>query len=180
MRFFTALNLRRDKKKLRETLARNPAFRALDKDTFQALTDMLAIPGHWEKREKYKRTIQGTEECNMCQTMRELLEDARNSGIQQGIGQGIQQSQLIIIRNMLSLGLPTEIICNVVECSPEYIEKVRGELPPVQPAQYDHSRSEGVQLTKHLKLPGSFQHLSEPNEIFMILKPHLSQLLYGL
>ncbi len=132
MRFFTALNLRRDKKKLREILAWNPAFRTLDKDTFQALTVMLAIPDLWEKREKYKRTIQETEEYNMCQAMRELLEDARNSGIQQGIGQGIgqgiQQSQLLIIRNMLSLGLPTEIICNVVECSPEYIEKVRKDF----------------------------------------------------
>lgn len=64
------------------------------------------------------------EEYDMCQAMREWLEDERNEGIQVGMQQGI----VVIIKNMLRLGAPIRDICAYTGYSEEQIRQIQEEI----------------------------------------------------
>lgn len=64
------------------------------------------------------------EEYDMCQAMREWLEDERNEGIQAGVQQGIT----VIIKNMLRLGAPIRDICAYTGYSEEQIRQIQKEI----------------------------------------------------
>ena len=57
----------------------------------------------------------------MCSALRELfadeLEEARN--------EGIEENQIMIVRNMLNRGMSDEDIMAIAECNIEFIEKIR-------------------------------------------------------
>ena len=71
----------------------------------------------------------------MCQAIRELMEDERNAGRQEGISLGISQGisqenerkTNQVIRNMLARGYSDEDICVIAECTVEKIEEIRKE-----------------------------------------------------
>ena len=87
---FSAMRYRRDKKGLLQLINNNPDYRHVDMDTMEAMSVMLDIPQIWENRDKYIDNEE-SEEGNMCQAIRELMEDARNDGIEKGIEKGRQQ-----------------------------------------------------------------------------------------
>ena len=64
------------------------------------------------------------EEYDMCQAMREWLEDERNDGIQAGVQQGIT----VIIKNMLRLGAPIRDIRAYTGYSEEQIRQIQKEI----------------------------------------------------
>lgn len=64
------------------------------------------------------------EEYDMCQAMREWLEDERNEGIQAGVQQGIT----VIIKNMLRLGAPIRDIHAYTGYSEEQIRQIQKEI----------------------------------------------------
>ncbi len=64
------------------------------------------------------------EEYDMCQAMREWLEDERNEGIQAGVQQGIT----VIIKNMLRLGAPIRDIRAYTGYSEEQIRQIQKEI----------------------------------------------------
>ena len=64
------------------------------------------------------------EEYDMCQAMREWLEDERNEGIQAGVQQGI----MVIIKNMLRLSAPIRDICAYTGYSEEQIRQIQEEI----------------------------------------------------
>lgn len=64
------------------------------------------------------------EEYDMCQAMREWLEDERNEGIQAGVQLGIT----VIIKNMLRLGAPIRDIRAYTGYSEEQIRQIQKEI----------------------------------------------------
>lgn len=67
-----------------------------------------------------KRDEEHREEYDMCQEMRELLEDERAIGIKQGTKS--------IVVNMLKRGMSDEDICALAECTAGYVDSIRSEL----------------------------------------------------
>lgn len=88
---FTALAYRRNKAEFRKRVARDTAFRRLDRDTVQVLSVLLNIPELWKDREKFMTGNEEEEEYDMCQAWQELLEDAKGEGLNQGLSQGLSQ-----------------------------------------------------------------------------------------
>lgn len=82
----------------------------------------------WEEREQYMNREAEEEEYDMCQAMREWLEDERNEGVQQGIQAGMQQGIMVIIKNMLRLGAPIRDICAYTGYSEEQIRQIQEEI----------------------------------------------------
>lgn len=102
---FTAMNYRRDKKRLYTAMEENPAFQKLNEDTIRVLSVLLDAPRIWKEKEKFMHLNDDEEEYDMCQAMRELLEDAKNDGINQGIRQGLTQGLSQGVAQGLSQGL---------------------------------------------------------------------------
>ena len=86
--FFSALRCRRDKKKLRELITRDEAYRHLDRDTAETLGVLLDASGnlcrsfHFQTEEK--------EEYDMCQALEELEAEAVEAGMKIGIEKGMK------------------------------------------------------------------------------------------
>jgi len=101
---FTILPCRRDKKRLMELLASDPAYQSMDKETAQTLGVLMGINKFKENEETYK-----TEEGNydMCQAIRELMEDSRlegeKEGKKEGKKEGIAHERIEIIENIMKL-----------------------------------------------------------------------------
>ena len=97
---FTILPCRRDKKRLMELLASDPAYQSMDKETAQTLGVLMGINKFKENEETYK-----TEEGNydMCQAIRELMEDSRLEGEKEGKKEGIAHERIEIIENIMKL-----------------------------------------------------------------------------
>lgn len=135
---FTAMNYRKDKRRLYECIARSPAFRLLDAETLKMMSVVLDAPNLWKKRELFLRQgkSQNEEEYDMCQAMRELLADARAAGrkegirrgITQGITQGAEDKTKTIVSNMLTRGMSDGDICAIAECDAAFVEAVRKTL----------------------------------------------------
>lgn len=89
---FTALAHRRDKRRLYAAMTESTSFRRLNEETLKVLSVLLNVPGLWEERNRFMSVSEEKEgEYDMCQAMRELLEDAKNDGVSEGISQGISQ-----------------------------------------------------------------------------------------
>lgn len=89
---FTVLAHRRDKKRLYAAMTESAFLRRLDKETLKVLSVLLDVPGLWEGRKRFMSVSEEKEEeYDMCQAIRELLEDAKNDGMSEGMSQGITQ-----------------------------------------------------------------------------------------
>lgn len=87
---FHAMQYRGDKKGLLQMVENEEEYSHLDLETLEAVSVLLDIPQIWENREKYMKENE-KETGDMCQAIRELMEDARNEGIKQGVEQGLEQ-----------------------------------------------------------------------------------------
>lgn len=127
---FELLSCRKDKGKLLRKVEENEQYRHLSAETTETLSTLLNMPQLWQERYHYKTEGQ-EEEYDMCQAIRELMEDERNAGRQEGISQGIIQGRedniRQVIRNMLARGYSDENICVIAECTVEKIEEIRKE-----------------------------------------------------
>ena len=119
---FAILFCRRDKERLKELLEKNPAYRRMDEETARTIGVLMGIKNFGENEERFK-----TEEgYDMCQAIREMMEDSRQEGIAEGETRGeIKGSagQIIeIIENIMSeLQCPLEKACKVAgKTVPEY------------------------------------------------------------
>ena len=85
------------------------------------MTDNAAM---LQKKDLYK-TINGEEEeYNMCQALKELMEDNRNEGRREG---SLKKTKTVI-KNMLDRGYEIEDICAIAGCEASFVEEVRKEL----------------------------------------------------
>lgn len=126
---FSAMRYRRDKERLQKLFACDAHYSRLSPDTVKALSVLLNIPDLWRRREQYRDKTYGSEEYNMCQAWEEIKEECYAKGITQGISQGITQGiekgsrdkARTIVQNMLKHGFSKEEICELTECSAEFI-----------------------------------------------------------
>lgn len=120
---FGLLPYRKDKTKLMEMLQENPVYQHVDQETAEAISVLMGVEILMENKDKYE----SDGGYNMCQAMRELLEDSRQEGISQGISQGIS----ILIETCQELGMPRDAVCEKLEqklqlsksAAEEYVEK---------------------------------------------------------
>ena len=96
---FELLPLRKDKKRLLEKLTEDEAYSHMDEDSLEFLSVVMDNPAIWKNRYKYKKNVvdvsevvtEEQEEYDMCQAIRELIEDGKQEGIKVGIEQGMEQ-----------------------------------------------------------------------------------------
>ena len=84
---FTILGYRKDKKGMDQFLREHDEYIHLDEDTAVVISGLMGVGKFMSDRERYK---EGSG-YNMCQAIREMLDDSINQGISQGISQGIRQ-----------------------------------------------------------------------------------------
>ncbi len=100
---FSVLSFRKDKVGLKQLMDENEAFHHLKDDTLLVLSKLLGQPKLWTDREKYMSKDENGEEYNMCQAMRELMEDSKNAGLEEGRQEG-RQEIIVLVNKMLQAG----------------------------------------------------------------------------
>lgn len=135
---FELLPLRTDKKRLLHTLEQNSTYKRLSEDSLELLSVLMDSPSIWKNRKKYlNRTDinqavenQESEEYNMCQAIKELIEDGRQEGLSeglsqgltQGLSQGLSQGRMDTLKQnveslMNSLSISLEKACELLNCT---------------------------------------------------------------
>ena len=93
---FEILPYRRDKERLKELLERNPVYRRMDEETARTIGVLMGIKNFGENEERFK-----TEEgYDMCQAIREMMEDSRQEGETLGEIKGSASQIIEIIDNI--------------------------------------------------------------------------------
>lgn len=87
---FRALKYRKDKKGLLRLLEKEKVYSHLDMETLEVVSVLMDIPKLWANREKYRNQEEKEETGNMCQAIRELMEDAKQEGLEQGLEKNIK------------------------------------------------------------------------------------------
>lgn len=130
---FELLPLRKDKKRLLQKLEQNSTYKHMSKDSLELLSVLMDSPSIWKNRKKYlnqeninhETATQETEEYNMCQAIRELIEDGRQEGLSQGLTQGLSQGRIETLTQnvkslMNSLSISLEKACELLNCTKDY------------------------------------------------------------
>ena len=106
---FSLFPHRKNKKKVRELLQNNPEYSEMDRDTAQTISALMGVDAFMEREEKYK----SGGKYNMCQALREMMEDSRMEGHSLGVAEGIRA----LIMENLDEGVSVE---RIVEKLQEY------------------------------------------------------------
>ncbi|MBR6665215.1 MAG: Rpn family recombination-promoting nuclease/putative transposase [Lachnospiraceae bacterium] len=139
---FELLPLRKDKKRLLEKLTGDEAYSHMDEDSLEFLSVVMDNPAIWKKRHKFKKSEKETEdtgknkeeEYDMCQAIRELIEDGKQEGLSEGIkvgrSEGIKEGRLDALKQsvenlMKSLSISLEKACELLGSSQEDYEVLR-------------------------------------------------------
>ena len=126
---FELLPLRKDKQKLLEKLELDSTYGHMNEDSLELLSILMDSPGIWKNRKKYliqknsnnKMAKQKTEEYDMCQAIRELIEDGRQEGLSQGLSQGRMETLKQNVESLMSsLSISLEKACELLGRSEDY------------------------------------------------------------
>ena len=77
---FELMPYRKNKKRLLEKLEENTFYEQLDEESLELLSELLNVPSIWKNRKKYMKKTKDREEFDMCQAIRELIEDGKQEG----------------------------------------------------------------------------------------------------
>lgn len=122
---FELLPLRKNKRKLLEKLESSTAYNHMTEDSLELLSVLMDSPGIWKNRKKYlnpqntyhKNETPETEEYNMCQAIRELVEDGRQEGRLEGRLETLKQN----VENLMgSLSISLEKACELLGRTEDY------------------------------------------------------------
>jgi hypothetical protein len=86
---FELLPLRRDKTRLKKLMDENPIYQKLDGDTAETASILMGVNLFIKQRKKYKNG----DGYNMCQAIKEMMEDSRTEGWEAGIRIFIQANR---------------------------------------------------------------------------------------
>lgn len=122
---FELLPLRKDKKRLLQKLEQNSTYKHMSEDSLELLSVLMDSPSIWKNRKKYivpndviqETTNPESEEYNMCQAIRELIEDGRQEGLSQGRMENLKQN---VESLMCSLSISLEKACELLNCTKDY------------------------------------------------------------
>ena len=102
---FELMPYRKNKKRLLEKLEENKFYEQLDEDSLELLSELLNVPSIWKNRKKYMKKTKDREEYDMCQAIRELIEDGRLEGVAAGKEQGRQEGKMDLLFELVKEGL---------------------------------------------------------------------------
>ncbi len=94
---FCLLPYRKDKKMLDKLLRENPIYRHMDVETARTASILMGVEKFMEQEEKYKKG----EEYDMCQALREMMEDSREEGIEKGESLAYALMNILIKQNRI-------------------------------------------------------------------------------
>ncbi len=128
---FELLPLRKDKKRLLEKLESNKEYTHMTEDSLEFLSVVMYSPGIWKNRKKYMNKSKNVdsqkevEDYDMCQAIRELIEDGRQEGRLEGRLDGRQEGHLETMKQnvenlMKSLSISLEKACELLDSTEEY------------------------------------------------------------
>lgn len=126
---FELLPLRKDKQKLLIKLESDSTYGRMNEDSLELLSVLMDSPGIWKNREKYliqrsdnnKSEKPEMEEYDMCQAIRELIEDGRQEGLSQGLSQGRMETLKQNVESLMSsLSISLEKACELLGRSEDY------------------------------------------------------------
>ncbi len=130
---FELLPLRKDKKRLLQKLEQNSTYKHMSEDSLELLSILMDSPSIWKNRKKYMRRKdinqetekQESEGYDMCQAIRELIEDGRQEGLSEGLSQGLSQGHMETLKQnveslMSSLSVSLEKACELLNCTKDY------------------------------------------------------------
>lgn len=115
---FNFLQCAKDKKKLTELVKNDSAYQQLEEDAY----DMIASFTNSEMLISLKSRHKKEGKVNMCQALRELMEDNRLIGVEQGIEQGEQQAILRLVCKKVEKNYTLDMIADDLE---EEVEVIR-------------------------------------------------------
>ncbi len=92
-KLFQILQYRKNKAGLKKLLQENSQYRKMDADTLEVLSVLLNAPRIWEDRMKYMDIEGEKEEYDMCQALREWIEEEREAGMEEGRIQGREEGR---------------------------------------------------------------------------------------
>ena len=131
---FELLLLRKDKKRLLEKLTGDEAYSHMDEDSLEFLSVVMDNPAIWKNRHKFKKSVNKTEdidkdeqeEYDMCQAIKELIEDGKQEGIMVGRSEGRIDALRHCVENLMkSLSISLEKACELLGSSQEDYEELR-------------------------------------------------------
>lgn len=107
---FRLMNLRKNRKLMQKEFETNPDYKDVDVETVEAISVMLDAPEIWERRNGHMKNEE-REGNDMCQAIREMLEDARTEGRIEGRTEGISFAiiQLLSEKGFVSERIQQEI-----------------------------------------------------------------------
>ncbi len=100
---FQLLAFRRDKKKLKQLLEEDASYQDMDEETADVVSTLMGVEKEMAKKDN------GEEGYNMCTAIKEMLEDSRLEGRQEGRWEERGE----IVRNMLNNGLTCEKVAEL-------------------------------------------------------------------
>lgn len=124
---FTALKYRRDKRGLYRIMQEHEWFRHLNEEAVRVMAVLLDMPSFWKERKKYLnyQEVIDTEEYDMCQAIREMVEDGRTEGKIEGKIEGVILASRIFKLLQLNSSLKNEEIAQECDCSLKEVQDVR-------------------------------------------------------
>lgn len=127
---FELLPLRKDKKRLKEKLESNKEYAHMNEDCLEFLSVVMDSPRLWKDREKYmsKDTVENNqiemEGYDVCQAIRELIEDGRQEGKLEGRLEGKKEGRMealkLSVENLMkSLSISLDKACELLDINEE-------------------------------------------------------------
>lgn len=115
------IKCRESKDELAEYIDKNSSFfESVERDTINVMAAVLNM----EKIKEYASDLEKGERGNMCKALQDMWNEAEERGEERGSAKRIYA----VVRNMLNKGMDVSEICELAECSQEYVEQVRKEL----------------------------------------------------
>ena len=118
-----------DRKELAELVQNDKAYQAMEEDAYDVVTQYVKANRLVRIKDEYK----GKDgKVNMCQALKELIEEGREEGRASGLADGREQGHADAIRNvvirMVKKGKSDEEIMELTECSATLIWEVRRSM----------------------------------------------------
>ena len=117
---FDFIRCAENKQKLYELICNEPYFQAMDEDAYD-IVSMYTNSKELVELKKYKGK-DGKKD--VCQAIKDLIEDGRQEGIKEGIVEGIEQTKIENAQNLLGL-LSDEIIAEKIGLPLERVKSLR-------------------------------------------------------
>lgn len=111
---FRLLPYRKDKTRLYEIMRKSPEYQQVDMETAHTISVLIGVDTFMEREEKYKNG----EGYNMCQALRELVEDSRMEGRAEGresVLRELSDGMKAMVRDNLAVGLGEESIIKMLQ-----------------------------------------------------------------